>query len=325
MDESNNKRKRTTTSNTNDNLHIIDLPDGLLVGISSYLAKPSVSLFALAMNSQSTETSKAILSAINWSVLDFSDIEKSLAAKLSDDDIDKILQSIYAVNNLQILKLAGCINIIGSGLNVLRSSTTIEQIDMSLVGMHEVPLIEPEPLLSKDIVIPILDNIISRGRESSLKHLELPKNWRKQSAHQEMDMHILQFLERYNEYLTNQRDVCSKCKESACNDNEWISLDREDGEGAYDRYGMQYYTCSLCVNHFCYGEVCSYDDDGRLSSGWCSKCEKHYCKSCSAVTECDQCYLCFCKCTDFKVCEEEGCGKSICEDCSKYNCRCQWL
>ena len=83
MDESNNKRKRTTTSNTNDNLHIIDLPDGLLVGISSYLAKPSVSLFALAMNSQSTETSKAILSAINWSVLDFSDIEKSLAAKLS--------------------------------------------------------------------------------------------------------------------------------------------------------------------------------------------------------------------------------------------------
>ena len=46
---SNNKRRRTTTSSTNDK-HIVDLPDGLLVGISSYLAKPSVALFAIAMN-----------------------------------------------------------------------------------------------------------------------------------------------------------------------------------------------------------------------------------------------------------------------------------
>ena len=47
---SNNKRRRTTTSNNNDDKHITDLPDGLLVGISSYLAKPSVALFAIAMN-----------------------------------------------------------------------------------------------------------------------------------------------------------------------------------------------------------------------------------------------------------------------------------
>jgi len=59
MDESNNKRKRTTTSNNND-LHITDLPDGLLVGISNYLAKSSSALFAIAMNSQSTETSNPI-------------------------------------------------------------------------------------------------------------------------------------------------------------------------------------------------------------------------------------------------------------------------
>ena len=76
------------------------------------------------------------------------------------------------MNNLQILKLAGCVNITGSGLNVLRS-TTLEQIDLSLVGKHEVPLINPEPLLSEDIVLPILDNIISR--KSGLRQLELPK------------------------------------------------------------------------------------------------------------------------------------------------------
>ena len=46
-----------------------------------------------------------------------------------------------------------CQHSTGSGLNMLRSSVVIQQIDMSLVGKHEVPLIEPEPLLSEDIVI----------------------------------------------------------------------------------------------------------------------------------------------------------------------------
>ena len=60
MDES-NKRQRTTTST--ESLYITDLPDGLLVNISSYLAKPSVALFATTMtddSQQQTQTSKAI-------------------------------------------------------------------------------------------------------------------------------------------------------------------------------------------------------------------------------------------------------------------------
>jgi len=326
MDESNNKRK------TNE-LHIIDLPDGLLVGISSYLAKPSVSLFAIAVNTQSKETSKAILSAINWNVLDFSDIEKSLAAKLLDDDIDKILRSIDAVNNLQILKLAGCVNIAGRGLNVLRASTTIEQIDMSLVGIHEVPVIDPEPSLLGDIVIPILDSIISRGRESSLKQLELPKKWRNvevetvsHPGYNELREYVSpwlrQFLERYNDYLTNQRYVCSKCN-LILPGSKWINRyrERENDEDAFDRYGTQIFTCSLCVNHFCHDDVCMHDNGQQKHSGWCSKCEKYYCKSCSAMTKCDQCCKHFCKCTDMKVCiggcrEAGGRSKTLCENCS---------
>ena len=63
---SNNKRQRTTTST--DSLHINDLPDGLLVGISNYLAKPSLALFAIAISSntsRSTQTSKAIIEGPN--------------------------------------------------------------------------------------------------------------------------------------------------------------------------------------------------------------------------------------------------------------------
>ena len=169
MDES-NKRQRTTSSNNNE-LHIKDLPDGILVGISSYLAKPSVALFAIAMatNSQEqTETSKAIISSANWSVLDFGDVEKDLAAKLSDDHIDKVLKYFEVYSKLTVLKLAGCVNITGQGLVILGFSTLIQQIDMSLVGKHESPTIKSEPKISEDIVIPILDVIISRGG-SSLK------------------------------------------------------------------------------------------------------------------------------------------------------------
>jgi len=279
MDES-NKRQRTTTSNK---LCIHDLPDGVFVGISSYLAKPSVALFAIAMSSQRTQTSNAIISSINWSILDFDDIEKCLAAKLSDDDIDKILRSMDAVNNLQILKLSGCVNITGSGLDVLRSSNAIQQIDMSLVGKHESPLLEPEPSLSEDIVLPILDSIISR--RSSLKQLELPKRWRNIASTQ-----FSQFLERYDQYLTNKRFCCSKC-DRLCVDGTSLYESVCRRPTAESGYGTQHFTCTQCLKHICWRDECGDDT-------WCKKCEKLLCQECSPSTKCSQCYYSFCNACD---------------------------
>ena len=290
-------------------LHITDLPDGILVSIANYLAKPSIALFAIAMTAdseQQTQTSKAIISSANWSALDFGDVEKSLAKQLSDNDIDKILRSVDAVNNLRILKLAGCVNISGSGLNVLRSSVAIEQIDMSLVGKHEVPLIEPEPLLSETKVLPILDGIISRGRGSSLKQLEFPKKWRKAQSTQ-----FSQFLERYSNYLTSKRYCCSKC-DRVCTEtgvgSDWIFRSNSSA------FGTQNFTCSQCLNHFCSGNDCL--EDGNAHSDWCCKCEKEYCRSCIAMNICGECDDgCFCqKCDEMRACEG-GCGEVLCECC----------
>ena len=304
MDDKSNKRQRTATSKNNE-LHINDLSDGLLVGIASYLAKPSVALFAIAMkpnNSHPTQTSRAIISSTSWNVLDFSDVEKSLASKLSDNDIDKILRSIDAVNNLQILKLAGCVNMTGIGLDVLRTATAIKQIDLSLVGKHESPLLDPEPLLLQTEVLPILDDIISRGRVSSLKQLEFPKKWRDEQSTQ-MD----QFIQRYNQYLKDQANKCFKC------DRQWI--DQTD-----DCYGM-YSTCSGCLNHFCYDDDCR-DENGDAHSRYCIICEKEYCQNCVANYRCGNCEESFCqKCTEMKVCEGEDCGEVLCIGCSQdYTC-----
>ena len=110
-----------SSNSANELLHINDLPDGILVHIAKYLAKPSVALLVVALVAPSTSTSwsddfrstqpgawqptsasNAIVTSASsddnniWTVLDFGDIEKSLAAKLTDDDINAVLQCISA-------------------------------------------------------------------------------------------------------------------------------------------------------------------------------------------------------------------------------------
>ena len=67
-------------------------------------------------------------------------------------------------------------NITGICLEVIRSSVVLVELELSLVRKHESPILDPEPLLSESIGIPILDDIIDSGR--SLKLLHLPKKFR---------------------------------------------------------------------------------------------------------------------------------------------------
>ena len=313
-----------SSNSANELLHINDLPDGILVHVSAYLAKPSVALLAVALEAPSTSTlwsddfrgthttssaSNAIVTSASsnnnneWSVLDFGDIEKSLAAKLTDDDVNAVLQCISARSNLKILKLAGCVNITGSCLNILRLATGLEQIDLSLVGKHEVPNIEPEPLICESTIINILDTIIIQ-RGSCLKQLELPKKFRISRSPA-----FSGFLDRYNHYLELKRPCCSKCGQLCLETGEMECACRSGPVG----YGTQNYVCSQCLNDFCY-----YDDecgDGGYSK-WCSKCEKEYCLDCVSGKQCDTCWKYSCnKCEGLNGCEGMDCETKLCEDC----------
>ncbi|KAL7523282.1 hypothetical protein ACHAXR_000106, partial [Thalassiosira sp. AJA248-18] len=140
-DHGSSKRRRASP----DSRHIIDLPDTLLSDVANYLSAPSRALLASAMtapscswsnltNQKPSVTSKVILSCVDqWEVLNFEDIEKSLASRLTDDDIHGVLACIDAGDHLKTLKLAGCVNIAGRGLEPLRGSVVLEQIDLSLV------------------------------------------------------------------------------------------------------------------------------------------------------------------------------------------------
>ena len=129
---SNNSQHRTT-------ICLSGLPIGALAHTASYLAVPSRALLAVALDSRE-EGSNSAVAGKAVDTLDFGDIEKDLAAKLSDEDIRDVLVSTNAVNKLKKLRLANCTNITGAGLEPLRGSSVIEFIDLSLAGDHESPI-----------------------------------------------------------------------------------------------------------------------------------------------------------------------------------------
>ena len=171
-------------------------------------------------------------------------------------------------------------------MDIIRSSTVLEQLDLSLVGKQERPLLVPEPLLSESIVIPILDSIIGGH---TIKLLHLPKKFRVNISN-EMNL----FLERYNRYLSSFQYKCSKCTTTCLSTGSgmWVFLNRRMIVCPSFK-GTQNYTCSQCLVHFCFDDDCN-DDEGNQYINWCHGCEKHYCRECVPTKECDECCEHFC-------------------------------
>jgi len=130
--------KRRKTAVTTYPLYDI-LPGGILKEVAKFLAPTSRILFAVAITPPSSpydivlarcrpRVSRSSIAGNNWHTLDFGDIEKDLAAKLTDDDLSQILLYIDAAHKVKRLRLTNCINISGSGLAPLRYSTSLSKL-----------------------------------------------------------------------------------------------------------------------------------------------------------------------------------------------------
>ena len=153
--------------------------------------------------------------------LDFEDIEKSLAAKLNDEDINAILQCINA-KNLKRLKLAGCVNINGWGLYLLRRSSVLAQIDLILIGRHENSddYEDLDFLLSPEDVLTILETVIE-GDGCVLRYVRFPGRWLNIMQTEDEDIseedediseRFHNLLDRYHQMLLNSGHRCGKCR-----------------------------------------------------------------------------------------------------------------
>ena len=166
----------------NTQLHLTDLPDGILALAASYLSPTESILFAVSiqydLSHGPSPTCMAITSQHDWHSLDFKDLAE---IELTDDCINWVLQCIDGVNKIKSLKLTNCTNIIGVGLRQLHGSVVLQDIDLSLVGIHENPNLEPEPPILVSDVVPILNSILDM-EGNSLVHVQLPKKWRNERS-----------------------------------------------------------------------------------------------------------------------------------------------
>ena len=178
---------------------------------------------------------------------------------------------ISAQDVLKKLKLTRCINITGRALTPLRGSSIIEHIDLSLAKQYESPKLNPEPMISEEVVIPILDSIISTSTNgNSMKMIVFPKKWREAKTDR-----FAQFLTNYNQLLESRGPKCSKCKLCLVAEGEYRMVERTERSV---HYGTHNYSCYKCMDHFCYD--CNDNIDGPLHVS--VMCEKDYCVDCVA-------------------------------------------
>ena len=249
------------------------------------------------MARSSLRVSRSSIAGNDWHTLNFGGIEKDLAEKLSDDDISKVLVHIDAANKLKRLRLTNCINITGAGLLSLSGSTSIELIDLSLVGAHQSPVLDPKPRIDCDLVLPILDSIISQGR-CQLKHLQFPHMWRK-GDYDQFDA----FLSRCNEMREND-DITGY--------SAGVTFFKST------QFGIQDSTCSECTTCYCQFT----DEEGNILLYFCQTCERYHCTECSAMVECQNCekFLCV-DCVPHTNCASPHCTDIVCNDCLSKKCR----
>jgi len=133
-----------------------------------------------------------------WEILNFVDIPVSIASRLTDDDIKAILVCIGAKHKLKRLNLTHCFNVVGHGLEPLRSSTVLERLDLGLYRDFETPFFHSrggrvffrEIKLSEDPVCDILDSMLHEGG-SSLRRLQYPWEWDLENQIEQFDNDIV--------------------------------------------------------------------------------------------------------------------------------------
>ncbi len=298
---------------------IDNLPNSALTHVASFLAVPSRALFAVAISTVRNELTNADGLSIVGSqsdILDFGEIHEDLAAKLTDDHIRDVLLCVDAVNRVTRLMLTGCIKITAAGLEPLRGSMVIEQIDFSAIETSD-----------SDYILLILDSIIEQER-CALKHLKFPRktSWCSRASP------FQQFIMRYNQMWAQRQDelVCFKCRASLPQrvrvmDGQWV----QDVGGPWiqrggNQFGADQHTCYECLKHYC--RNCDSESGGKMVD-YCGQCNRIYCADCAPILQCDGCFELKCSgCANFDTCPD--CGSFCCDSCScscgffcyNYNC-----
>lgn len=92
-----------------------------------------------------------------WRVLDFGTLEPKWSNQITDKQLDTLLRRINAREKYFSIRLTGCLRIQGSGLESLRGTRTVRDIDLSVVHPDDYE----HAGVNLDQVLPILSSMAS--------------------------------------------------------------------------------------------------------------------------------------------------------------------
>ena len=223
--------------------------------------------------------------------------DSNLADKLSDEDLRALLLIIDAKNTLKTLRIGGCTQIVGHGLEPLRESTVLQCLSLPRLGNGV------ENALSIDIVIPIVVNII-KGPLDRLNELwwwiervlkNLPDGWLREQSQIETSP-LCEALTNISQMLHGEENALCSCgnpfiRASSCNNCGDTFCDNCEEDMAECR-GCQSFYCSVCaqlddidaalecpndgcdnklldIGKFCFGCILEGRNDAVNDAGFC--------------------------------------------------------
>lgn len=256
-----------------------------------------------------SSTFRKYVSTKDWSRVDLSNFTGT--KRLTDWDLEQILQTINAAETVQTLLLSYCFKIQGWGLAPLRGSKMIRYIDLSMkrtyydVHMPKRPGSPKEvPLLAQEHVLPILDSIIS-DPENQLHCVKYPRIWR---DNKKKYYHLLSFMMTFNDVNWMKR-----CKSIFDLEENFIDVD------FFSQCRVEEHNCPFCVGsdvrlHI---DACGRCHEYSVPSPLCCRhCSRFLCAGCADVDYCAVCKELNCDfCSFVRRCEK--CTKPVCNECHK--------
>jgi len=240
-----------------------------------------------------------------WRDIDFAPIKDQAKALVTDERLSNLLVRVNAHAVTRSLNLSSCDEISGTGLEPLRGSETLEEINLrygyrnnQIVFDHILPILRsmlPFKLSRVRVITPLDD--FPETFKSFLR-----------------DLHDSQQRKALEEEL-----ACTACANMVVDDTR---------QSVANRCGLPFPGCDGCQRSFCgHGscpaEVLVCNSCSEVSCGDCTATKERNImlpflsfKDCEVVRKCSSCHVSFCyMCRAVKRCD--GCSQNLCSKCDE--------
>lgn len=244
-----------------------------------------------------------------WKDIDFAEVSPTKSRQLSDRSLEAFLTAVNAREVTESLSLMGCTAIQGSGLEPLRRSQCLEQVDLRRT--REEATTVGETGLDDGTVIDVLSTMAPlSGVDHGTTGLKIVK-FRKQQEGNEEGNHFYEcFSPIIEDFYCSLHDSLADQVERnrvSCASCSVPLIDRLVPKVYFDYLAHIGY-CAQCKTHTC-GE-----GDCRHAGGICGVCMDQKCVDCGDVFMCILCGGDYCmECKESFVCP--SCNYTFCSDC----------